>query len=121
MSGERIRFQADANFRASIIKGLRRIQPDIDFQTAADAGLAGLPDPQVLALAAEQGRILVSHDVTTMPVHFKDFLDSGEHSPGVILIPQTIGFREVIDALLLVWRASEPAEWTDLIVHLPWH
>ncbi len=33
-------------------------------------GLAGLSDATVLAIAADEGRLLVSHDVSTMPEHF---------------------------------------------------
>jgi hypothetical protein len=66
----RIRFQADADLNQIIVKATLRLEPSIDFQTAQAAGLAGLDDPDVLKLAAEQGRILVSHDRKTMPAHF---------------------------------------------------
>lgn len=48
MSSQRIRFQADANFDMTIVRGLRRVQPSIDFQSADEAQLRGVPDPQVL-------------------------------------------------------------------------
>jgi predicted nuclease of predicted toxin-antitoxin system len=66
----RVRFQADADLDGRILRGLRRLAPEIDFRTAADAGLAGLQDPEVLRIAAESGRILVSQDRRTMPAHF---------------------------------------------------
>lgn len=66
----KIKFQADADFSYTITKALRRRQPAIDFQSADDAELRGLPDPEVLAFAAKETRILVSHDCNTMPEHF---------------------------------------------------
>jgi hypothetical protein len=36
----------------------------------------------------EHGRILVSHDTSTMPVHFFDQLRFGRSSPGVFLVRQ---------------------------------
>ena len=42
----------------------------IDFRTAHDVGLAGLNDATVLAIAADEGRLLVSHDISTMPQRF---------------------------------------------------
>jgi len=39
--------------------------------TAAEADLEGRSDPEVLEFAATQGRILVSHDTSTMPVTFR--------------------------------------------------
>jgi hypothetical protein len=35
-------------------------------------------DPEVLALAAEEQRVLVSHDAGTMPAHFRAFRDGGK-------------------------------------------
>jgi hypothetical protein len=49
--------------------------------------LAGLDDPTVLGIAAEEGRWLVSHDVNTMPEHFARFVET-RTSAGVILISQ---------------------------------
>jgi len=45
----RVRFQADADLDGRILRGLRRVAPEIDIRAAADAGLAGLKDPEVLA------------------------------------------------------------------------
>ena len=58
----RIRFQADADLDGRILRGLRRVAPEVDVQTAAEAGLAALEDSEVLRLAAEAGRILLSQD-----------------------------------------------------------
>lgn len=116
---ERVRFQADANFNALIIKGILRREPLVDIQTAVAAGLADLPDPEVLARAAQFGRVLVSHDYHTMPAHFTEFLDSGQHSPGVLLLHQTLPVAQAIEALLLVWGASDPEEWRDTLTYLP--
>ncbi|AFZ30520.1 hypothetical protein Glo7428_1973 [Gloeocapsa sp. PCC 7428] len=69
-----IRFQADADLNHSIVVGVLRREPSIDFQTALVAKLEGLPDQEVLAIAAKQGRILISHNQRTMPLHFADFI-----------------------------------------------
>jgi hypothetical protein len=47
--------------------------------------LHGLDDDVVLALAAREGRMLVSHDRRTMPRHFADFISNGT-SVGLISI-----------------------------------
>jgi hypothetical protein len=56
----------------------------------------------VLSVAADDGRILVTSDVNTMPAHLASFL-ARRDSPGVILIPSSRSIGEVIDALLVVW------------------
>jgi hypothetical protein len=48
----KLRFQADADLNEDIVKGVLRREPGIDFQTATSAGLRGLSDLEVLALAA---------------------------------------------------------------------
>jgi Domain of unknown function (DUF5615) len=57
----------------------------MDFQSAHEAGLHGLDDDVVLALATREGRMLVSRDRRTMPCHFADFISNGTRA-GLILI-----------------------------------
>ena len=114
----RPRFQADADFNEEIVSGLLRHHPDLDFQTAEEAELSGLADPDVLALAAQDSRVLVTHDRRTMPRHFAEFILRRE-SPGVIIISQRVSVRRAMDELALVWEASEAGEWANLIVELP--
>lgn len=70
----KIRFQGDSDFSKAIIVGLVREEPSIDFRTGDEAGLRGLPDGKVLAIASEDNRVLVSHDRRTMPKHFANLL-----------------------------------------------
>ena len=77
-----------------------------------------MPDAQVLRLAAELQRILVSHDVGTMPRHFRAFTEAGNRSPGVFLIPQSLDVGTAIEELILVWLASD-AGWIDRLEWLP--
>ena len=67
-------------------------------------------DPQILALAAQQRRVLVSHDVGTMPAHFRAVRKAGKHCSGVFLIPQSLDIGTAIDELLFIWLASEASE-----------
>jgi predicted nuclease of predicted toxin-antitoxin system len=114
----KIQFQADADFNAEIVLGLLRREPRIDFQTAEEAHLRGVPDPDVLALAAQEQRILVTHDRRTMPRHFADFILQHQ-SPGVFIVTQNVSVRTAIEELLLVWATSGSEEWTNLIVEIP--
>jgi predicted nuclease of predicted toxin-antitoxin system len=113
-----VRFQADADLNAEIVAGVLRREPSIDFQMADEANLRRLRDPEVLTLAAQESRIVVTHDRRTMPRHFADFI-LHHSSPGVFIIAQTVSVRIAIKELLLVWAASESEEWRNLIVELP--
>ena len=91
----------------------------MDFLYANEANLVGVPDPEVLALAAEQDRILVSHDFQTMPRHFGDFLQARGSSPGVLLVPQYLPIGDAIEELVLIWAATDAEEWKDRILRIP--
>lgn len=114
----RVRFQADADLEGRILRGLRRIAPEIDIRTAADASLAGMKDPEVLQFAADIGRILVSQDRRTMPAHFARF-SARAQSPGVILLREGISISRAIEELILVWSASDAEEWKGRLVWIP--
>lgn len=114
----RIRFQADADLSESIVWAMRRKEPMIDFQTSNEANLEGLGDDIVLALAAGENRILITHDRRTMPHHFGEFIQHQTY-PGVFIVRKRFEMSKVIEAIHLVWFASEPEEWINVISALP--
>jgi len=115
----KVRFLADADLNKTIVSGVLRRDPSIDFLTAQAAGLRCLKDPEVLALAAKQRRVLVSHDVSTLPAHFRTFRNAGKRSAGVFLIAQSLDIGIAIEELLLIWLASDASEWDDRLEWLP--
>jgi Domain of unknown function (DUF5615) len=115
----KVRFLADADLNKAIVSGVLRSEPSIDFLTAHAAGLRCMIDPKVLALAVGQQRVLVSHDVGTMPAHFREFTKVGNHSAGVFPVPQSLDIGVAIEELLLIWMASEASEWQNRLEWLP--
>ena len=113
-----VRFQADADLRQAIVTGTIRRQPDIDFQSAYAAGLEGIKDSEVLAIAARDGRVLVTHDRKTMPTEFGQFIIS-KTSSGVLIVSQSLPVSEAINALILVWEVSTAEEWINQIMSVP--
>ena len=114
----KVRFQADADLNLVIVQATLRREQRIDFRTARAAGLSGLHDRDVLALAAQAGRLLITHDRKTMPRHFAECIMQ-KTSSGVIVIPQKLSIRVAVDDLLLIWEASEAEEWINRIQSLP--
>jgi hypothetical protein len=114
----RVRYQADADLNQIILLAAIRREPSMDFQTSAVAGLPNIDDPRVLAIAASQGRVLVTHDQRTMPRHFGDFIVNNR-SPGVFVVPQHLSVDAVVEDLLLIWTASEAEDWINRICFLP--
>ncbi len=80
--------------------------------------MEGVKDVEVLAIAAKQGRVLVSHDRKTMPSEFAEFI-SNNQSSGVIIVSRKLPIEIVIEELLLIWAVSSAEEWVDRIAKLP--
>jgi Domain of unknown function (DUF5615) len=115
----RLRFQADANVDPAVVRGLKRREPAIDFREAAGTIPDGTPDSEVLRIAAEEGRVLVSGDVATLPGHFARFV--AEHdSPGLVLIPSRRSIGEVIEGIMVVWLNWSPEELRNRARWLPY-
>ncbi|MBC8167136.1 MAG: DUF5615 family PIN-like protein [Bryobacteraceae bacterium] len=114
-----IRFQADADVRQRIVRAVRLRESAIDFASAADSKLEGIPDPEVLEIAANQGRILITHDRRTMVDHFRTRMKEGKSSPGVFLLSQFAPIGPVVETLVSVWAASELIEWQNQLRYLP--
>ena len=115
----KVRFLADADLNKAIVNGVLRREPAIDFLTASAARLRNMKDPEVLGLAAEQRRVLVSHDVGSMPAHFRAFRNAGKPSAGVFLIAQSLDVGTAIEELLLIWLASDASDWENRLEWLP--
>ena len=114
-----IRFLADASLHDAIVTGCLRREPAIDFLSANEAKLEGVPESEVLAFATRQNRILVTSDLRTMPHHFGDFLEAHGQCAGVFLVKQRAPLADVIEPLVLVWAASDADEWKNRVVEIP--
>ena len=80
--------------------------------------MTGIPDLQVLTLAASEGRVLISHDVHTMTSAFAEFTATTP-SGGVLLISQNMPIGSVINGLLRIWEESTAEEWKNRIAWIP--
>ena len=113
------KFVADENFDNNIIRGLRQRIPSIDIVRVQDVGLYGSPDPDVLEWAAEANRILLTHDVETIPQVAYDRVRSGKPMPSVVMVPQRLPVGIAIRNLMLISEYSLDNEWNRQIIYLP--
>jgi predicted nuclease of predicted toxin-antitoxin system len=118
-----VRLLADADLNAAGItwykaSGAIRRNPELDFKRAEDVPLEGLDDEAVLNVAARDRRILVSHDVTTMPDHFREYTRR-RVSPGVILVPQNLSIGRAIENIIVICEACGEADLENRICLVP--
>jgi hypothetical protein len=114
----KVAFQADANLDPDIVRGLCRREPSIDFRDRVGVIADSMPDPAVLRLAVDSGRVLVSSDVHTMLAQFLAFIAHAE-SPGLILVPSSRSIGSVIEGILVVWVNWTPNRLRNQAMWLP--
>lgn len=107
-----LRFLADENFNNAIVRGLLRREPPIDIVRAQDTELVGADDPSLLAWAAQQERIILTH-------YAYERTRSGQRMPGVFEIGRAAQIGQVIDDLLLIVECSDDREWEGQVRYLP--
>ena len=114
-----MKFLADENFDGRIVRGLLRRRPEVDLVRLVDVGLRGASDPAVLEWSAQEGRIILTHDVSTMVGFAYQRVDEGLAMPGLIEVPPGLASGSVIDDLLLIIDTSFPGEWQNQVIYLP--
>lgn len=114
-----MRIATDENFNNSIVRGLLRRQPDLDIKRVLDASLLGADDPAVLAWAAGDGRILLTHDRTTMPDFAYARVAAGQLMPGLVIVNDRAPIGQMIDELVLIATCSLEGEWEGKVLFLP--
>jgi hypothetical protein len=85
-----LRFVIDENFNTNIARGLLRRNRDLDIVRVQDVGLSGADDPAILEWAANERRVLLTHDVTTMTKHAFGRIETGRPMPGVFQVGHTL-------------------------------
>ena len=114
-----LRLLIDENFDQRILRGLKLEIPGIDYIVVQETTLKGLRDPLLLAWAAENQRILVTHDVNTMPRYAYERVRAGQPLPGVIVIPEDLAVGKAIEELATLIECCEPEELTSQVKYLP--
>jgi hypothetical protein len=114
-----MRWAADENFNNDIVRGLLRRKPDVDIVRVQDIGLSGEDDPTVLEWAADEGRVLLTHDVSTITRYAYERVEAGKPMPGVFEVSRGLPMGMVIEDLILLTECSLEDEWEGQVRYLP--
>ena len=110
---------ADENFNNDIIRGVRRRSDDVDIVRVQDVHLSGADDPAVLEWAAQDQRVLLTHDVSTMTRFAYERVREGRPMPGVFEVSRKVSLAIAIEEILLLAECSTPGEWEGQVRYLP--
>lgn len=114
-----MRWLADENFNNDILRGLLRRKADVDIVRLQDVGLSGSDDPTVLEWAAQEGRVLLTHDAATITHYAYERVQAGKIMPGVFEVNRSVPLSVVIDDLILLTECSLENEWEGQVRYLP--
>jgi hypothetical protein len=112
-------FLIDHNFNEHIIAGLADRSDNADIVQARFVGLAGADDRALLAWAAENGRIVLSHDVNTLVGYAYERVSGGQSMPGALEVPQTMPVGRAIEDLVLIAECGEPEDFDLQVRYRP--
>lgn len=114
-----IRLLSDENFNGNIVRGLFLRQPNLDLLRVQDVNLLNVDDPEILEWAANNNRILLTHDRATMPDFAYERLSRNQSMAGMFVVSDRMAVRQAIDDLLLIVDVTEQTEWKSQILYLP--
>jgi predicted nuclease of predicted toxin-antitoxin system len=115
-----LRLASDADVHGEIIRGLRRRRPQIDLMRVQDALAEGAPDPEILAWAARENRILITNDRNTMVGFAYQRVAAGQPVPGLIVTTNAQAIGSAIGDILLITEYMPEEEIRDqIVVFLP--
>ncbi len=109
----------DENFNNDIMRGLLRRNPDLDIVRIQDEGLSGAVDPMILGWAAQEGRVLLTHDVSTITYYAYERVRAGQSMPGVFEVSRDVPIGVAIEDILLLAECSLDDEWEGQVRYLP--
>ena len=112
-------FCTDENFNNNILRGLLRRLPELDIVRIQDVGLSGLDDVSLLRWAAQEGRIVLTHDVNTMVGYAFERVDVGQPMPGILVVDCDAPLGLVLEDLRLLVECSMDEEWERQVIYLP--
>ena len=112
------RIIADENFEFPVLEQLRLRNPDWDILSVVDAGLRRMPDAAILAWAAQERRILLTHDVSTMVPAAYERIGASLSMPGVMYVPARLDSGRAVTGIEEAMQRTRDEDWEGKVVYL---
>jgi hypothetical protein len=115
-----VKWLADENFRSAILRGLLRKAPAFDIVRAQDIReISGQDDRVLLRFAAADGRIVVTHDLSTMIPAMREQMRLESRCAAIVMVPDSLPIGAAVDDFLLLDRCAVEADWAAGVIYLP--
>lgn len=84
-----------------------------------EIGIGSYTDLQLLDWAANEDRVILTHDAKTFPVFAFERMEKEEKMSGVIVVPEHMPIGQAIDELELIILGRFENEWENNVTRLP--
>ena len=112
-------FLADHNFNEHILEGLARRGHQLDVIRARTIGLTTASDDEMLKVAAELDRVILTHDKATLVPRAFGRVADGLRMPGVVVVRATLPIGQSIEGIELRLECLSDSEWSDEVQWVP--
>lgn len=109
----------DQDFNHRILRGLIERVIDLDFTVPSNIGRITETDENHLIWAAQNRRVIVTHDVNTFPEAAYRRLKNGASFYGLIIVPQIMLIGDAVRELEIIISCSDDDDFVDRVEYLP--
>ncbi|HEY3321430.1 MAG TPA: DUF5615 family PIN-like protein [Planctomycetota bacterium] len=114
-----VRALTDENFNEHLLRALLRDESAWDIVRVVDVGLRSRDDSVILEFAAAEQRLLLTHDLKTMPTHACNRLAQDLPMWCVIVVDERSSMADALTDLELVAGCAIGEEWRGNIWFIP--
>lgn len=115
-----MKWLADENFRNAIVRALLRQAPLLDIVRAQDVpGVAGQDDRTLLRFATDEGRTVVTHDLSTMVPAMREEVRIESRCASIVLVPDSLAVSAAVEDLLILNECAVESDWAAGVIYLP--
>ena len=115
-----MKWLADENFRNTIVRGLVRRQRTFDIVRVQDiSAISGKTDSEMLHWATSEGRVVPTHDLSTMLPAMRDVMSLRNFCAPIVLVPNSLSVGSAIEDILLLDECATEIDWAAGVLYLP--
>jgi len=113
------RFLADHNLDQRIIDGFIRRVAGVDCILLRHVQLERAEDETVLAWAEATARVVLTHDVNTMPGFAYERIRNDQGMSGLVVIPDDLGIGAAVDDLVVIATRFDLGRLSQRVLYRP--
>ena len=111
-------FLADENVEPYLVEALRARIPSIDIVSVHDVDLTATDDRVILEWAADNERLVVTRDISSMRAYANARVEAGMRMPGLVVVQSTRTDAEILETLEEIALYSLDGEWEGQVLFI---